>query len=202
MTADSNLETKAGICLLLGMVFICTFILLVGEVPGLLKPTYALTVEFTNATGLAKGSDVYLSGALIGKVTTNPHPIMNTEQVGVKLKIRRDVQIDRNARFGVASAGLFGSEYVEIKPGIPSNTFLENGDWVKGSSATDLSTLMSAAMPLIVKANDVAVQTDEIVTKLNSQVLTPATCVDLKETICKFPELAADSQVTLDNLAR
>jgi ABC-type transporter Mla subunit MlaD len=67
-----NLETKVGIFLMFGIAVICTLIIFFGEVGDLLKPTYNLTVRFENASGLLKGSDVYLSGALIGKVTTDP----------------------------------------------------------------------------------------------------------------------------------
>jgi len=35
---------------------ICTLIIIFGEVPDLFKPTYALTVEFPDASGLLKGS--------------------------------------------------------------------------------------------------------------------------------------------------
>ncbi len=48
-------------CSSLGL--LCTLIILFGEVPDLLKPTYKLTVEFSDASGLLKGSDVYLAAA-------------------------------------------------------------------------------------------------------------------------------------------
>ena len=70
MKQNSNLETKVGIFLMLGIGLICTLIIIFGEVPDLFKPTYSLTVKFPDASGLLKGSDVYLAGAVIGKVTT------------------------------------------------------------------------------------------------------------------------------------
>ena len=63
MKPNTNIETTVGIFLLFGIGIICTLILLFGEVGDIFKPTYSLTVQFANASGLLKGSDVYLSGA-------------------------------------------------------------------------------------------------------------------------------------------
>ncbi len=57
------METRVGIFLLFGIGIICTLILFFGEVKDVFKPTYSLTVKFPNASGLLKGSDVFLSGA-------------------------------------------------------------------------------------------------------------------------------------------
>ena len=81
MKQTANLETKVGIFLLLGIGLICTLIIIFGEMPDLFKPTYSLTVKFADASGLLKGSDVYLAGAVIGKVTTDPHYIPDSGEV-------------------------------------------------------------------------------------------------------------------------
>jgi len=111
MVQTAKLETKAGIFLLLGFALVCGIILLVGEVPDLFKRTYNLTVKIQNASGLLKGSDVYLSGALIGKVITDPQPISNTQTVQVKLKINQSVRLRQNARYTIVSSGAFGDKF-------------------------------------------------------------------------------------------
>jgi ABC-type transporter Mla subunit MlaD len=201
MTSNSHAETKAGIYLLLGLGVICTVILLIGEIPEFLKPSYELTVEFADASGLTKGSDVTLSGAVVGRVTNDPQPVVGSQKVDVHLRINRNIQIRRSAQFSVASEGFLGGDFVEIKPkrrlaGSTESGLLGDGDRIEGTSSTNLSTLMHQAMPLIAKANDVAVQIDDVFTKLNTKVLTPSICRDLKETIQNFPVLAADSRQT------
>src|SRR5271170_4268646 len=106
MKQNTNLETKVGIFLLLGIGLICTLIIIFGEVPDLFKPTYTLTVKFPDASGLLKGSDVYLAGAVIGKVTTDPRYIPDTQRVEVGLKINKDVGIRRDASYVIGSSGL------------------------------------------------------------------------------------------------
>src|ERR1039458_8272253 len=132
MKQTTNLETKVGIFLMLGIGLICTLIIIFGEMPDLFKPAYSLTVKFPNASGLLKGSDVYLSGALIGKVTTNPQPIPDTQKVEVKLKINKNVAIRTDAQYVIGSAGLLGDKFVEVRPkvykeGETKADFVEDG---------------------------------------------------------------------------
>src|SRR5271154_4783547 len=144
MKQTANLETKVGIFLLLGIGLICTLIILFGEMPDLFKPTYSLTVRFPNASGLLKGSDVYLSGALIGKVTTDPQPIPDTQKVEVKLKINKNVGIRQDARYVIGSAGLLGDKFVEVRPDpYDENTpedkrapYIKDGDEIEGAKST------------------------------------------------------------------
>jgi phospholipid/cholesterol/gamma-HCH transport system substrate-binding protein len=104
MKQNANLETKVGIFLLLGIGLICTLIIIFGEVPDLFKPSYALTVEFPDASGLLKGSDVYLAGATIGKVTTDPRYIPDKGLVEVNLKIDKNVALRKDADFLIGSS--------------------------------------------------------------------------------------------------
>src|SRR5271170_5283334 len=112
----NNIETYTGLFLMAGVALICALIIVFGEVPDLFKPTYKLTVTFPNASGLLKGSDVYLSGALIGKVTTDPHPIPDTQTVEVGLKIDKNVGIREDAKYVIGSSGLLGDKFVEVRP--------------------------------------------------------------------------------------
>jgi phospholipid/cholesterol/gamma-HCH transport system substrate-binding protein len=200
-----NLETKVGLFLMFGIAVICTLIICFGAVGDLFKPTYSLTLTFPDASGLLKGSEVYLSGAEVGKVTTDPAPVPDSQEVTVNLKIDEKVHIRRDAQFTIGSAGLLGDRYVEITPQTyPDGTaeadkkkYVENGSKLKGSSAPGIDSLAAAAQPLIVKlnaiadtaqplvvkANQIAGQLDDMITKLNTDVLSGTSTQDLKETI-------------------
>src|ERR1700677_1747765 len=146
MKQTANLETKVGIFLLLGIGLICTLIIIFGEMPDLFKPSYTLTVTFPNASGLLKGSDVYLSGALIGKVITDPHPIPDTQKVEVNLKIDKNVGIRQDAQYVIGSSGLLGDKFVEVQPVVyPEGTldsakapYVTDGEVIEGVEETGL----------------------------------------------------------------
>src|SRR5476649_1248975 len=179
MKQTTNLETKVGIFLMLGIGLICTLIIIFGEMPDLFKPAYSLTVRFENASGLLKGSDVYLSGALIGKVTTDPQPIPDTQTVEVHLKINSTVQVRNDAAFVIGSSGLLGDMYVEVRPHIyPDKTpesdkrpYVDPEKPIQGATNPSLNDLAIGAQPLINRANDIAAKLDDMITRLNDAVL-------------------------------
>jgi len=206
MKQNTNRETVVGIFLLLGIGLICTLIILFGEVPDLFKPTYALTVKFPDASGLLKGSDVYLAGAVIGKVTTDPHYIPDTQKVEVKLKIDKDVGIRKDATYVIGSAGLLGDKFVIVQPaaetpGEAKAPFVQDGDIIEGAPEIGLPELMKDSKPLIEKVNDIADQLDEMIRKLNLEVFSGTSTDDLKETISKLRHMVdnGDSMITNAN---
>jgi len=200
-----TLETKVGLFLMFGIAVICTLIICFGAVGDMFKPTYTLTLTFPDASGLLKGSEVYLSGAEVGKVTTDPEPIPDSQEVKVQLKIDDRVRIRRDAQFTIGSSGLLGDRYVAVTPqtypdGTPEDkkgAYVVNGDELAGASTPSIESLTAAAQPLIVKANaiadtaqplvvkanQIAGQLDDMITKLNTDVLSGTSTQDLKDTI-------------------
>ena len=207
MKQNANLETWVGIFLLMGIGLICTLIIVFGELPDILKPSYTLTVKFPNASGLLKGSDVYLSGALIGKVTTDPHPIPDTQKVEVNLKIDKNVGIRQDATYDIGSAGLLGDKYVEVKPveygpNVPEDKkapYVKDGQSIEGTQEPDIPALMDASMPLIDRANHIAAQLDDMITRLNTDVLSGTSTDDLKETIAKLRHMVDNGDSMISN---
>jgi phospholipid/cholesterol/gamma-HCH transport system substrate-binding protein len=204
---NANLETKVGIFLLLGIGLICTLIVLFGEVPDMLKPTYKLTVTFPDASGLLKGSDVYLAGAVIGKVTTDPKYLPDSAMVEVGLKINKDVEIRKDASYEIGSSGLLGDRFVIVKPVVYSRDtapdkkapFVQDGDRIEGTQQPGINDIMESSKPLIDRANHIAAQLDDMITRLNTDVLSGTSTEDLKETIAKLRHMVDNGDQMITN---
>ena len=186
MVRSTNLEIKIGILLIAGIGVACAVILFLGEEPNLFEGSYNLTITFPDASGVLKGSDFFLSGALIGKVTTNPKIVTQTHMAEIKVKMNRDVRIRRDVQYVIESSGFLGDAFIEVmpkvnRPGDAELPYVRDGDVVEGVKAPDLSTLLTASLPMIHRANHVAAQMDYIVTRLNMGVLTDETVGNLKE---------------------
>src|SRR5271170_6888599 len=207
MKQTTNLETKVGIFLLLGIGLVCTLIIIFGEVPDLFKPTYTVTVRFSDASGLLKGSDVYLAGAVIGKVTTDPLYIPDSQSVEVHLKINKEVGIREGSTYEIGSSGLLGDRFVVVKPaaypkGTPETEkkpFVEDGAEIDGTTETGLNDIMDASKPLIDRANHIAAQLDDMITRLNTDVLSGTSTDDLKETIAKLRHMVDNGDSMIAN---
>jgi phospholipid/cholesterol/gamma-HCH transport system substrate-binding protein len=200
-------ETIVGIFLLCGIAVICTLIIFFGEVQGLFKPTYEFTVDFPNASGLLKGSDVYLSGASIGKVVTDPAPIPDAQEVRVKLKIDEKFKVREDAKFVIGSSGLLGDRFVDVQPvqyakDTPEDQkgkYITDGETLAGSQMVGLDELTQSAEPLIQRATHIAVQLDDMITRLNTDVLSNTSTDDLKETIATLRDMVNNGDSMVKN---
>lgn len=207
MKQTANLETKVGIFLMLGIGLICTLIIIFGEVPDLFKPTYSVTVRFSDASGLLKGSDVYLAGAVIGKVTTDPLYIPDSQSVEVHLKIDKSVGIREGSSYEIGSSGLLGDRFVVVKPvaypkGTPDKDkkpYVEDGAEIDGTTETGINDIMNSSKPLIDRANDIAKQLDDMITRLNVDVFSGTSTDDLKETIAKLRHMVDNGDTMISN---
>ena len=202
-----NLETKVGLFLMFCIAIICTLIIWFGSVGDLFKPTYSLTVTFPDASGLLKGSEVYLSGAEVGKVTTDPKPVPDTQSVEVNMKIDQRVHIRKDSQFTIASSGLLGDRNVEVTPqtyapGTPEDqraAYVSDGAKLEGTATPSIDSLTTAALPLIVKANAIADQLNDMITRLNKEVLSGTSTEDLKQSIVAFRELVNKANTMADS---
>lgn len=121
MTSNPNreqaLEIKAGIFVLIGLVFIAVMAFKFGRVgQGLFQSYYTLTITFPTADGLIKNSDVQLAGARIGYVGEKPTITPGGSGVTIPVQILSGVRIPRATTFEVGSSGLLGDKFVDIKP--------------------------------------------------------------------------------------
>jgi phospholipid/cholesterol/gamma-HCH transport system substrate-binding protein len=204
MNRDKAKEFWAGIFLLIGLALIAGLIILFGEVPDFFKPTYHITVEFSDASGLLKGSDVYLAGAVIGKVTSDPRYDPDKQEVEIQLKIDKNVQIRTSATYEVGDSGLLGDRFVVVKPkkaasGEDQSPYVTDGEIIQGTEQPGLQDLMTGAQPLIVHANHIATQLDDMITRLNTDVLPSTSTDDLKETIEKLRHMVDNGDAMITN---
>jgi ABC-type transporter Mla subunit MlaD len=113
---EQALELKAGVFVLIGLVFIAMMAFKFGRLgQGLFQQYYPLTVTFPSADGLIKNSDVTLAGARIGYVADKPVIAPGGTGVSVDVKILSNVKVPRKTVFDIGSSGLLGDKFVEIK---------------------------------------------------------------------------------------
>ncbi len=146
---EQALELKAGVFVLLGLVFIAVMAFKFGRLgQGLFQQYYPLMVTFPSADGLIKNSDVQLAGARVGYVADKPLISPGGAGVTLELKVMSSVKIPRETTFEVESSGLLGDRFVDIKPNaqFDAQTFnasdpkqvIQPGETVAGTPAAGL----------------------------------------------------------------
>src|ERR1041385_3921793 len=94
---ERGLEFKVGIFVFVGLAMVGALLVQFGRLGEGFKTYYALTVRFTDASGLLKGSDVLLAGARIGKVAGGPRLVREGAGVAVPPKIYDYVKVPEGA---------------------------------------------------------------------------------------------------------
>src|SRR5437588_11402454 len=109
---ERGLEFKVGAFVFFGLAMLGALVVQFGRLGEGLKSYYPLTVRFSDASRLLKGSDVLLVGAEIGKVAAVPRMVREGQGVDVALKIYDYINIPEACTLTRRSPGLLVSCFV------------------------------------------------------------------------------------------
>jgi phospholipid/cholesterol/gamma-HCH transport system substrate-binding protein len=166
--------TLVGLFLFVGLAILGLLILRFGNVKRGDVARYPLTISFTDATGLLKGTDVRLGGAVIGSVQALPRLNATFDRVLVDVEINEGIGIPRNAEISTAGAGLLGDKYVSIM--VPAGTepektgYFKAGETIEGISAGSLASLQMKVEDLSLKAGNALGDVQGAIVRISSAV--------------------------------
>src|SRR6266511_4024861 len=139
---ERGLEFKVGVFVFVGLAMLGALVVQFGRLGEGLKTYYDLTVRFTDASGLLKGSDVLLAGAKIGKVSGGPRMVRGSQGVDVPLKIYDYIKIPEGSKFTVGSSGLLGDRFVNVvMPPGQTKAFLAPNPYLSGARETGIDDI-------------------------------------------------------------
>ena len=194
---ERGLEFKVGIFVFVGLAMLAALLVQFGRLGEGFKTYYPLTVRFTNASGLLKGSDVLLAGARIGKVAGGPRLVREGDGVAVPLKIYDYVKVPEGTKFTVGSSGLLGDRFVVVTPppGQPK-AYLPPNAYINGTRETGIDDLTQQGGALV---GDLRTT----VQKLNQETLSAQNMENLKssmEHLNQATSALAESSKKLDGV--
>lgn len=213
---EKGIELKVGIFVFIGLLFIAVMAVKFGQVGQGFKDFYPLTIDFPNASGLIKNSDVQMAGARIGYVSEKPRIAENAGSVAVTLQIAEGIKIPRSARFQVGSSGLLGDRFVEVvtppdfdpagfNPDDPAQR-LNPGDRIKGIRAGGLEALQKKGEEVFDQLKIAITKLTDVTEKINNDVLSAenrknisTTFANLKTTSESFAETSRNLNLVVQN---
>ncbi|MEY2542840.1 MAG: phospholipid/cholesterol/gamma-HCH transport system substrate-binding protein [Verrucomicrobiota bacterium] len=186
---ERGLEFKVGIFVFAGLAMLGALVVQFGRLGEGLKTYYAVTIRFSDASGLLKGSDVLLAGARIGKVSNGPRLVRDGNGVEVPLKIYDYVKIPEGSKFTVGSSGLLGDRFVSVTmpPGVATK-FLPPNTYLNGTRETGIDDLTREGGALVGDLRGVVQKIDTTVTRLNDDMLSKETAANLKSSVAHLNE--------------
>jgi phospholipid/cholesterol/gamma-HCH transport system substrate-binding protein len=182
-----GLEFKVGLFVFVGLAALAVLVVQFGRVGEGFKTYYDLTVQFENASGLLKSSDVLMSGAKVGRVAGGLKLNPSGEGVVVPLRIFDYVKIPVGSKFMVGSSGLLGDRYVTISvPEGPQKEFFRPGAVIAGTRQTGMDDLTAQGGELIKDLRTTVQNINGTFTRLNEQALSQGNMDNLKSSIDKL----------------
>ena len=181
---ERGIEVKVGAFVFVGCAVLAALVVQFGRVGEGWKTYYGLTIRFSDASGLLKGSDVLLAGAKIGRVSGGPHLVSAGNGVAVPLRIYDYVKIPVGSKFTVGSSGLLGDRFVSVTmpPGKPT-TFIPKNAMLDGARETGLDDLTREGGALVQDLRGTVKNVNATVTRLNQQALSQDNMQNLKASI-------------------
>jgi len=215
-TEDRKTQIKVGIFILIGLTITGMLLIYYGRLGEGFANYYNLRVEFANASGIIRGSEVLLAGAKVGRVTADPVIMPDMQGVNVELRILEQVRIPVESQFSIGSSGLLGDKYIQIvlKSGKPEGPLIEPDSTIKGSDIGDgIGGLTEGAGDLIADLRTTVKNINTVVEKLDRTVLSQSelesisatvknlqtTTGKLAESSGRFDSLLKSGQETMDS---
>ncbi len=106
---------------------------------------YKVTTAFSNASGIALGSDVRIGGVKVGVVsdlTLDPQ----TYKAVATMQIRKDTLVPKDSSASIVSSGLLGDKYVQLTPGGDEKMLADGGVIKFNQSAVNLEEMIGKFM--------------------------------------------------------
>ena len=182
---NKGLEFKVGLFVFIGLLALAALLVQFGRVGEGVKEYYGLTVNFPDASGLLKGSDVLMAGAKIGRVAGGPSLNPTGEGVLVPLRIYDFVKIPAGSKFLVGSSGLLGDRYVTIWRPPPEEVkeFIAPDTTIAGTRETGMDDLTREGGELVKDLRSAVQNVSDTFTRLNEQALSQQNMDNLKTSI-------------------
>jgi len=201
---ERGLEFKVGAFVFVGLAMLGSLVVQFGRLGEGLRTYYPLTVRFSDASGLLKGSDVLLAGAKIGKVSGGPRMVREGQGVDVPLKIYDYIKVPEGSKFTVGSSGLLGDRFVNVTmPAGQPKAFLAPNTYISGARETGIDDLTREGGALVTDLRGTVQKIDVAAARLNQDTLSSENMENLKSSMEHLNEATgalAESSKKLDGV--
>lgn len=169
-TKEKRPETLVGLFVLIGLLSLAALIVQFGRFEGNTS-TYTVHIEFEDASGILKGSEVRMGGAKIGRVSKTPE-LTDNLTVMVDIDFDDRVKVYRNSKFMIESISFIGDNMIVVVPPkerLPQ-MILEDGAMVMGDGAGGLAGLQSDAESIAKDARELISDARTAMTKFDAAI--------------------------------
>lgn len=135
-------NSKLGIFVIAGLLFLMLLLYMIGRNQNLFGATFILKVKFSNVQGLMSGNNVRVSGIEAG--TVKKIVIINDTTIDVTMVIDEKMKniIRKNAIVSIGTEGLVGNKVINIVPNHQPAALAEDGDYLEAKKNVDTNEML------------------------------------------------------------
>jgi phospholipid/cholesterol/gamma-HCH transport system substrate-binding protein len=181
----SRTEVRTGLMIVAAALLAAVLIFVVGDFRNLFRATIRLTIVFDSSHGIKRFAEVRYAGVKVGEVGDIGFAEASPHRVVLKVKVRRDANIQEGSEARIKTLGFLGERYVDIEPPEVERPPVENGARITGRSSAQLEDLGIILTDLGDEIGQARARLDEI---LGDEQFRD----DIKETVRRASELTEE----------
>ena len=142
MANRSSENIKLGIFVLTGLVLLVAFFYMLGKNQSFFSARFLVKAQFEDVNGLTPGSNVRISGIVVGVVESVT--LLNDTLVEVGLRLDEEMRkvVRKNAVADIGTDGLVGNRVVNLQPAKQPAPFIEPGDVLRSQPKISTAAMM------------------------------------------------------------
>jgi hypothetical protein len=195
----SRLEWKVGLFVFIGLALLAVLLLQFSKGLTFFRPTYDILLDAESVGGLKTRAQVLMSGVQVGTVSAM-QLAHDGKSVTITLRIYKQHQIYKDARFVIASSGFLGDQYVAILPTKNEGPTFGSGDKAKAEAPLDLQEVARSAAGFLQHIDSAATNINDALMEARRTVLSARALTNLAATFDNFQRVSERSLTVMDNL--
>jgi phospholipid/cholesterol/gamma-HCH transport system substrate-binding protein len=163
-----------GLFVVAGLGLFATGLFMIGNRHEVFAPHMDFYTEFTNLSGVAKGTKVQVAGMDAGQVLDVGIPDSPSSKFRVKLRINENLHglVRTDSVVTIGTEGVVGNTFVSISPGSSQASAASAGTTLSSKEPTDLSALLDQAKGTIADIDGTVRNANSLVTNANGLITT------------------------------
>lgn len=195
----SRFEGKVGLFVFIGLVLLGVLLLQFSKGTSLFRPTYDLLLRAGSVGGLKTRAQVLMSGVQVGAVS-DIRLAPDGRSVLITLRIYRQYQIYKDARFVIEQSGFLGDQYVAILPTENKGDFFGPGDEAKAEKPLDLQEVARSAAGFLTHIDSAATNVNNALNEARATIFSMRALTNLAATFDNFRRVSDRSLSIADNV--
>ena len=196
---QSHLEGKVGLFVFIGLVLLAVLLLQFSKGITFFRPAYDILLNAASVGGLKPRAQVLMSGVQVGTVY-QMRLAPDGKSVTITLRIYRQFQIHKDARFVLEQSGFLGDQYVAILPTKNARETFGPGDEAKAEAPLDLQEVARSAAGFLLHIDSAATNINDALSEARRTIFSARALTNLTATFDNFHNASERSLTIMDNV--